>query len=114
VIELSERTEPQSARVVAMHGWASPAVAVINEANSSGRPVVVTQNGQFVALITPLAQRNVESHVLAHDPELRNELYAELLHADESTDVSLDELDNRFRNAGASHAAGSAGGAASG
>jgi antitoxin (DNA-binding transcriptional repressor) of toxin-antitoxin stability system len=92
-----------------MHGWTSPVVAVINEANASGRPVVVTENGQFVALITPLAQRNVESHVLANDPALRDELYADLLHADQSTDVSLDELDSRSRNPGASHAAGPTG-----
>jgi antitoxin (DNA-binding transcriptional repressor) of toxin-antitoxin stability system len=38
---------------------------VIREINESGRPAAITRHGRFVALITPLANANVEAAALA-------------------------------------------------
>lgn len=38
---------------------------VIREINENGRPAVITRRGRFVALISPLADRGVESAALS-------------------------------------------------
>jgi len=66
-----QRIELAEARVISMRELNQRTSAVIDEVNCSGEPAVVTKHGQFVALITPLAGRRIESLVLGLDPRIR-------------------------------------------
>jgi len=66
-----QRIELAEARVISMRELNQRTSAVIDEVNGSGEPAVVTKHGQFVALITPLAGRRIESLVLGLDPKIR-------------------------------------------
>jgi antitoxin (DNA-binding transcriptional repressor) of toxin-antitoxin stability system len=90
---VTDRIELPNARIVTMRELNQHTAAVLEEINRSGRPAVVSKHGKFVAMITPLAGRSIESLVLAGDPELRDLVQEELKHADESrdADLSIDE-----------------------
>lgn len=40
-------------------------ISIISEIEMAGKPAFITRYGRFVAMITPLASGQVESHVLA-------------------------------------------------
>ncbi len=53
-------------RIVTMRELSQRTAQVIDEINKNGKPVLLTRHGRFLAVITPLAPRQVESVVLAH------------------------------------------------
>jgi antitoxin (DNA-binding transcriptional repressor) of toxin-antitoxin stability system len=65
------RIDLGSARVVSMRELSQHTATVIEEINKSGEAAVLTRHGLFVALITPLAGRRIESIVLAKDEQVR-------------------------------------------
>src|SRR5664279_6455461 len=52
-------------RVYSMRELNQRTAEVIKEINESGQPGVITRHGRFVALITPLANKDVEAAVLS-------------------------------------------------
>jgi len=66
-----QRLELTEARVISMRELNQRTSSVIDEVNCSGGPAVVTKHGQFVAMITPLGRRRLESLVLSLDPRVR-------------------------------------------
>jgi len=58
-------TQTRQDRVYTMRELNQRTAEVIKEINESGKPGVITRHGRFVALITPLANKDVEAAVLS-------------------------------------------------
>jgi antitoxin (DNA-binding transcriptional repressor) of toxin-antitoxin stability system len=57
-------TPVDSAQLYTMRELNQRTADVIREINEAGKPALITRHGQFVALITPLANESVESAVI--------------------------------------------------
>ncbi|GAB1695132.1 type II toxin-antitoxin system Phd/YefM family antitoxin [Krasilnikovia sp. M28-CT-15] len=68
---LGDRIDLSHARVVTMRDLNQHTSTIIDEINAAKEPAVITKHGRFVALITPLAGRQIESVVLAADPQVQ-------------------------------------------
>jgi prevent-host-death family protein len=53
-----------SDRVYTMRELNQRTAEVLREINDDGRPALITRHGRFVAMITPLANRNIEAALL--------------------------------------------------
>jgi antitoxin (DNA-binding transcriptional repressor) of toxin-antitoxin stability system len=74
---VAERIKLGNARVVSMRELNQRTSAVIDEINDSHEAALLTKHGRFVAIISPLADRRVESVVLAGDERVNQLLDAE-------------------------------------
>ena len=63
-MELQERVRVGSDHLYTMRELNHDTAGVIRAINESGKPALITRQGRFVAMITPLANRGVESAVL--------------------------------------------------
>lgn len=75
-----------SAHTYTMRQLNQQTAEVLREINESGTPAAITRHGRFIALITPLANKDVESAVLdavvdaaENSSQLRGERTAERL-----------------------------------
>lgn len=78
--------------VVTMQQLSQDTGGVIRRLNEEGRPVAVTHHGRFVAMLTPLANEQVESEALSaaiDNAENRDQLTGE---RSVGPVVSIDEL----------------------
>jgi prevent-host-death family protein len=95
-----QRFEMDSTPVISMRDLNQHTSTVIDEINDHGCPTLVTKHGRFIALITPLAGRSIESIVLSTDPRLRalmpNDQAATGVGSD--ADLMLDEFHERLRD----------------
>ncbi len=91
---MTERLELPAARIITARELNQRTAAVLEEVNRSGRPALVSRHGQFIAMITPLADRSVESVVFAEDPDLRDQLAA----ADDGESMTVAEARARLRD----------------
>lgn len=85
-----------SAQTYTMRQLNQDTADVIRKINESGEPAAITRHGRFVALITPLADVEVESVVLAavidaaeNSPQLRGERTAAGLQTPEELATEL-------------------------
>ncbi|GAA3947480.1 type II toxin-antitoxin system Phd/YefM family antitoxin [Actinoplanes auranticolor] len=63
---MTDAREPvvTSDRVYTMRELNQQTAEVLRQINQDGRPAAITRHGRFVALITPLADRNIEAVLL--------------------------------------------------
>lgn len=96
---VTDHVELKAARVVPIRELGEDLSAALARINNSGEPTLVSQHGQFVALITPLVGQRIESRALADDPVLREELRNEAARAaaDPDADLSIAEVRARLR-----------------
>ena len=70
---------------------------VMDEINRSGQPAAITKHGRFVALITPLADAEIETVVLSRPGPLAREMERRSMDTESAT-YSSDEVLERWRN----------------
>jgi antitoxin (DNA-binding transcriptional repressor) of toxin-antitoxin stability system len=65
------RVGDDQALVFTTHELGRQAARLISEIQKAGRPAIITRDGRFVAIITPIAPGQIESRVL---PEMAREI----------------------------------------
>lgn len=85
-----------SARVYTMRELNQSTADVIREINESGEPAAITRRGRFVALITPLAGRQVEAVAVAAVIEMATNASTLLGETEVSHAYTADEVASRL------------------
>lgn len=81
-----------SARVYTMRELNQSTADVIREINESGEPAAITRRGRFVALITPLVDRQVEAVAVAAAVQMATNAASLLGEEEVSQSYTADEV----------------------